>query len=318
MRRAGWLLVGLGAVAWLIAMGQRPPVAGPAAHIAEAVPRDATAIDDYLAEREASWGDVVPGAQERVRWAAAPGTRSGRVILVFHGFSASPRELVPLPDQLADDLGANVVYVRSRGHGRPAAALARASARQWLEDAERGLAVAKAVGDQVTVLGNSTGAAQALWLVHRHSDDAAVDRAVLISPNLGPQNKLAELVRYPWLGSVLTTVMPTREFETRSDDHARYWTSKHSTVAVLAMMDLVQRARALDPRDIDRPVLVILNPDDHAIDAALAESWLSELPDVRIEHHTPPASENQHVLAGDIVNPGGTEALYGIIDGFLR
>ncbi|MER9564784.1 hypothetical protein NKI85_22425 [Mesorhizobium sp. M0571] len=73
-------------------------------------------------------------------------------IVYIHGFSASKGEVRPLPDEVADQLDANLFYTRLTGHGQDGAAIAQGSVNAWINDYEEALAIGRAIGDKVIVI----------------------------------------------------------------------------------------------------------------------------------------------------------------------
>ncbi|NNF28661.1 MAG: alpha/beta hydrolase, partial [Gemmatimonadetes bacterium] len=105
---------------------------GPRARVDSDVPPldlvlSAPEVDPYLAGREARFEDLTPGTAKSVAWAGAPGARTPFAVLYFHGFSATSMEARPLPERMAERLGANLFRTRLTGHGRPGRALAEAT-----------------------------------------------------------------------------------------------------------------------------------------------------------------------------------------------
>jgi pimeloyl-ACP methyl ester carboxylesterase len=123
------LAVLLVAVVLVWVFGPREPaMRGPAATA------ELTADPAILAEREATFDDIVPGAEARVIWAGEPGEVTRWTVLYLHGFSASSEEIRPVPDHVAAALGANLVFNRLPGHGRTAQAMGEATAVEWIDD----------------------------------------------------------------------------------------------------------------------------------------------------------------------------------------
>ena len=69
----------------------------------------------------------------------------------------------PLPDKVAAALGANLFYTRLTGHGQDGAAMAEGSVNAWINDYAEAIAIGRAIGDKVVVIGTSTGASLATW-----------------------------------------------------------------------------------------------------------------------------------------------------------
>lgn len=319
MRVFGWVLVALAAVCLLVAMGPRRVATEPdRAAIDASVPHDPATLDAWLAHREATAGDLTPGTEASLRWHGAPGSHADVAIVVLHGFSATRQELAPLPDQLADDLGAHVVYTRLSGHGLDGPAMTRHTAGTWLADAERAYDVATRIADRVVLLTSSTGGTVGLWLQVRHRGDPRLAGAVHLSPNLGLRAQAAEATRLPWLGPIITTVATEHCFQTISEDHARYWTSCYPTTAVLELVALIDHVRNLPLEDARQPTLVVWSGEDGAVDPAHTEALVQRLPDVTPLRWDPEPGESNHVLAGDILAPEGTKRLKGPILDAMR
>ena len=91
-------------------------------------------IDLYLAKQEEKYDDITPGTEKRILWNNAKGSKTPISIVVMHGFSATSEEMRPVPDLVAKTLGANIYFMRFKGHGRDGTALASAKAGDWLQD----------------------------------------------------------------------------------------------------------------------------------------------------------------------------------------
>ncbi|HVO29112.1 MAG TPA: alpha/beta fold hydrolase [bacterium] len=94
-----------------------------------------------------------------------PGSRPGRALLL-HGFTATPREVLPLADALSAR-GFPVTAIRLPGHGTDVADLERTGSADWIGAAEAALLDAAAAGP-VFVAGQSMGGLLALILAARH------------------------------------------------------------------------------------------------------------------------------------------------------
>jgi pimeloyl-ACP methyl ester carboxylesterase len=111
------------------------------------------------------------------------GRRTERATLLLHGLSASPRQFLAMAQAL-HARGHNVFVPRLPRHGyhnRLSEALAMLNAAQLEACADDSLAVARGLGERVTVAGFSLGGLLALSLGQRE----AVHRVVAISPFLG-------------------------------------------------------------------------------------------------------------------------------------
>ncbi|TIR08816.1 MAG: alpha/beta hydrolase, partial [Mesorhizobium sp.] len=95
---------------------------GPRVQVDTTVRFDSSLIGDdpqaYLARREAAVPDIRDGLEKEIIWANPMiHARTPLSIVYVHGFSASKGEVRPLPDEVADQLDANLFYTRLTGHG---------------------------------------------------------------------------------------------------------------------------------------------------------------------------------------------------------
>lgn len=276
-------------------------------------------VSRHLERREARSEGLVEGTEKRVVWAAEPGSRTQWAVVYLHGFSASSEEIRPVPDRVADALGANLFYTRLQGHGRDSESMARASTAGWGRDVAEAIAVAERIGDRVLVISTSTGATLAAIAAADPVTMGRIDAHVMISPNFGLQNRAAQVLTWPfaeWWVPLLAG--ETRGFEPVNELHARYWTETYPTVATIPMQAAVVRARKLDLGAAEAPLLVIYSESDKvvrpdAIQAEIAE-WGGPVSMMEISPGEGIDPMN-HVLAGDILSPAATpEVVARILD----
>ncbi|GMV06595.1 MAG: hypothetical protein AMXMBFR53_28710 [Gemmatimonadota bacterium] len=311
---AGAALVGL---AVLVALGPRARVRGTVQPV-----EPEWDVEAWLARGEGRVAGLRPGDGKAVVWAdpEAP-SHTPLAVVYLHGFSADRHEISPVPERVAAALGANLFLTRLTGHGRDGAALAEATALDWLQDTEEALAVGTRLGTRVVLVGASTGATLALWAAAQERWRERLAALVLVSPNLGPRDDSAEMLLWPW-GGVLArlAVGSERCFPPLNEGQARHWTTCYPTRALLPMMALVDHVRGLDPGGIRAPLLVLYAPHDQVVDARRTEALFPLLGSRRKELLVVEGSDDpaHHVLAGDIVSPGTTDAVVTLVVDFLK
>jgi alpha-beta hydrolase superfamily lysophospholipase len=279
-------------------------------------------LDRYFAAREAPVPGITPGVEARVIWAGASGEATPLSILYLHGFSATSEELRPVPDRVAEALGANLIFTRLTGHGRDGAALAEATAADWMQDMAEGLAAARRAGDRVVLMATSTGASLATLALADPGMSRDVAAAVLVSPNYAVNNPLAPILTWPaarlwlpWVGG------GTRGFEPINEGHARYWTTSYPVEAVVPMAAVVEAARTADHGAIEVPAFFWFSDLDQVVSGSatrtVAGDWgaAAELRPVTPGPEDDPAA---HVLAGDILSPGLTDRAVAEMTDWIR
>lgn len=285
-----------------------------------AVPDLPDDLDQYLADAESAAGyPLIEDTAKRIRW-QVPGQRTDLSIVYLHGFSATRRELTPTMEVVADALGANLFETRLKGHGRASGALIDVRAEDWLEDAAEALAIGQRLGDNIILVGTSTGATLAVAMLEHPLMDRVSD-LVLLSPNFALRDGKSRLLTMP-AGPQLADALigPTRSFETHSDLHARYWSTTYPTAALVEMMRLVDFANANSPNAIDANLLVLLSPDDKVISPDAATAFVDGI-DARSKQLIEVLDSddpNSHMLAGDILSPSTTERVAADIVSFIR
>lgn len=291
--------------AW--AFGREPlPDLGPA-FFDKDLPAD---VEAWLQARELSFPDIRPGAQAQIAWAGAPGRVTPWSVVYLHGFSATHREIAPVPQRVAQALGANLFLARLTGHGADGAALGRATAGDWLRDLDIALAIGRRIGGRVLVIATSTGATLALLAAADPVRAAGLAGLALISPNLALASPAAVLLDLPlarhwgpWLAG------RQRGFAPVNADHARWWTTDYPTAALFPMAAVMRAGRAVDPARARVPALFVINPADRVVDTGripdLAARWAAGADLARL---TPGPGDDPHghVLGGDILSPGLT------------
>jgi pimeloyl-ACP methyl ester carboxylesterase len=281
-----------------------------------AITFDETLIGDnmtaYLATREARFDDITPNVGKQIIWARAPQQKTPLSLIYIHGFSASAEEIRPVPDRLATALGANLFYTRLRGHGRGSAAMDEATIADWMDDMGEALAIGRRLGEKTIVISSSTGGTISAVAALDPMLSAHIKGFIFVSPNFGINNPFAGLLTWPlaqhWVPLILGD---TRQSTPRNALNARYWTTTYPTTALLPMATLVKAVVNADFSTAQTPALFYFSTDDQVVDPAntinIASRWGDTATSITV---TMGADDDEfsHVITGDIVSPGQTEA----------
>ena len=295
---------------------------GPTEPIDETITFQASSLgsdlDEYLVKAEANIPNLIDGAQKQIVWSDPANKQKTPVSLVYlHGFSATLEETRPMPDIMAESLGANIFYTRLNGHGQDGEALAQATVNDWYNDTAEALEIGRSIGEKVIVIGVSTGATFATWAATKPELLRDVAGMVLMSPNYGVQNSAAGLLTLGgarfWVPLIAGA---ERSFDTVNDEHAKWWTNSYPTVAVLPMMASVEQVAALEVEKVSVPALFVYHPTDQVIRAdiarQIAERWGAETDAGKstLIHEVLEAEDRyDHVIAGRILSPSNSKPL---------
>ncbi len=278
-------------------------------------------IDSYLADHEARFSDIRDGLNKRVVWAFPQSKAKTPLSIVYvHGFSASPYEVRPLVDIIAQRLDANLFYTRLTGHGRTGDAMAEASIRAWADDMAEALEIGRRIGEEVILIGTSTGGTLNTWAATRPELIQGVAGIVNISPNFGINAFGARLLTMPWSRQIAELVLgKRRSFEPQNDLHAHAWTYEYPTVALLPMAELVRLTSRGAIDAIRVPALFVYSPKDTVvradITASLVERWGADTEVALINDSDDP---DNHVIAGDALSPSTTGEIADIVVNWIE
>lgn len=283
---------------------------------------DLSAPAEWLAEREARFEDITPGAEARIIWAGEEGAASDIVVLYVHGFSATSEEIRPVPDRVAEALGANLIFARLPGHGRGGAAMAEPRAGDWRDDTQSMLRLARGIGERVVVIGTSTGATLASYAAGDPDMARDVAAVVLISPNYGLAHPAGWVLEMPFARLWVPLLAGAeRRFDPINADHGTYWTTSYPTSATVTLGTLLRMTRTRDYSGVTIPALFLFADTDQVISAPavrdFAAGWGGPTTLIPIAVPSVGGDPFNHVIAGDILSPALTDRVVEDVTGWL-
>jgi len=110
------------------------------------------------------------------------GERAERVVVLLHGLTNCPRQMVELADELHEG-GATILVLRAPDHGLEGdvGEIGDVDAEDFRDYADEAIDIAADLGDEVTVMGLSLGGMLTAWAAEERPE---VERAVVIAPAL--------------------------------------------------------------------------------------------------------------------------------------
>lgn len=221
-------------------------MAGPVVHFDPVTPRPVALNPDLPAmERELALveqrANLRPDNAARIVWADSSRKQKTPYSLVYiPGFSASWAEGDPVHRQLARRFGCNLYLARTYGHGvNSPDALRDMTPDRFANSAERALAIGKALGDTVVVIGTSAGGMLTLYLATHHPE---IKGLVLYSPCIAVANPALKLATGHWGQQLIERVFPNQHVEvtTYKPDRARYWLTSYHTNGLLTLQTMLE------------------------------------------------------------------------------
>jgi esterase/lipase len=277
-------------------------------------------LDLYLSSSESKFANIRPGLAKQIVWAdPASKARTPFSIIYLHGFSASSGEIRPVPDLVAQHLGANLYLGRQTGHGMDGEALGKATIEAWVNDVAEAIAIGERIGERVIVMATSTGASLATWALTEPALAENLAAAVLLSANYRLQARGAFLLSSPFARQIVRVAIGrTRSFEPINAAHARLWTYRYPTEALLPLAKAMQLANRAAVEGVRAPALFLYSPGDAVIDPGrifeIASRWGAPHQLIAVENGDDPSA---HVVTGDALAPSTTKKVAGDICDWL-
>jgi hypothetical protein len=144
----------------------------------------------------------------------------------------------------------------------------------------------------------------------------------MISPNFRIRNALSAVLTFPVVRSWVPLLFGAdRAWEPADALHAKWWTTRYPSTALLPMAALVKSTRQAGFSNVHTPALFLFADDDQVVDHTetrkVAGRWGGP---VAIVNVTPGLGDdpNHHAIAGDIRSPGQTAFTAQTIEDWIR
>ena len=263
-------------------------------------------LDHYLAQQESKFSDIRQGLNKQIIWHGERGEQTDIAIVYLHGFSASLGEMRPVPDDVAEALGANLYYARLKGHGRTSDAMAEANADDWVNDTAEALGIGARLGKKLIVVSTSTGGSLVAYL-HAHKPEWGdmIAGHIMISPNFGLADPSSALLSFPFARQFVPLILGDMRGKASSNALVQQtWTIPHATSALMPLARMTNEANEAPLENIDVPMLVFRSLKDKTVSpkaTAAAIKRISGAVEVILIDQS--GHSNHHVLAGDALSP---------------
>ncbi|WP_247232613.1 carboxylesterase [Telluribacter sp. SYSU D00476] len=204
-----------------------------------AVTQDLPRLEAEIARAEAAIPDLKADNEARIIWADSTKKEKTPYSLVYiHGFGASWAEGDPVHKELSKRYGANLYLARLHGAGSSDPdAFNDLTPENFVAGARHALAVGKALGDSVIVIGTSAGGLLTVYLAANHPELKGV---VLYSPCMAVYNKALALTTRPWGRQIMHNVLGERRENSYEPDRAAYWLTSYHTNGLLTLQQVIE------------------------------------------------------------------------------
>ncbi len=220
--------------------------------------------------------------------------KTKKVALLLHGLSDSPYYMKDIAMSFAR-AGINVVAIRLSGHGTVPEALHQITESDWMEDAEFGLKQAAKYGDEIIMVGLSTGASIVInTICDKEIYNYNFSKALLIAPAL----KLA-FPEYIFTWDFMKNQFRETKFYGRG---IRYNKIANEGVGALHKINTQIKTKIEENHSVDIPVMAVFAHKDDLVSLPDANNILK---DIVTDNYTcvlagDSGLEGEHVLEEDM------------------
>ena len=269
---------------------------------------DINSLDQLIKDRENEVQNIRPDTEKKIIWASKKSLKAKTSLVFIHGFSATRSELSPVIEIIGKELQANIFFTRLKGHGQDGRALGEATFDDWMMDIQEAIEIGKAIGDNLVLIGCSTGCS----LIHTILEESIDIKAVIyVSPNFGPKSYKGQLLRVPGAKLFMPLVFGKEHFFIPQNvEHERCWTTRYPIKALFAVKDSVVAAYKIKHNKIKVPLLFWFSDDDQVVSAKATRKIISKMGNNVTVHNpilTNEDDSSRHGVLGDILSASQTK-----------
>nr|WP_319399676.1 alpha/beta hydrolase [uncultured Carboxylicivirga sp.] len=200
---------------------------------------DLLVLEDSITHAEKMVDGLKPANEAHIIWSKkGAGYTTSTVFLYLHGFGASSREGEPIMSLLSKKYNANVYMSRLSEHG-----ISRINAFEgltednYVQTAYEALDIARRLGDEVIIVGTSTGGSLALMLAAQNKD---IKGLILYSPFIDLYDSSARVVTSA-LGSFLFLLKNAgwTQHTNRIGEVARFWSDTYHINGYVSLIHMI-------------------------------------------------------------------------------
>jgi esterase/lipase len=304
MRRK-WIVVAVVAIIVVYALGPHPATPFYKKQLPQ-VPSDATALEDYISEREASH-KLKPDNKARIIWNDSTKHKTDYALVYLPGFTASHAEGEPVHRNIAHAFGCNLYLPRLAEHGIDTTdALVNLTVDKYWESAEEALAIGRQIGKKVILMGTSTGGTFSLMLAAKYPE---VHALILLSPNIAINDPFAFLLNSRWGLQIAQTVLQSDYIQSidKREIYKQYWSTPYRVEAAVQLEELLETSMIPQTfKKVKQPVLSLYyyknkSEQDNVVSVAAIKKMMVQLgTPAQLKRSIAVPEAGHHVLASYI------------------
>jgi len=214
-------------------------------------------LDSLVFSQESVHPNLISSCEAKIIWADSTKQKTEYAIVYLPGFTACQIEGAPVHVEIAQKFNANLYLARLYDHGlKSDNALATLTPGNYYQSALDAVAIGKALGKKVILMGTSTGCTFAIDFAAK---DPEIEALVLYSPNVDLYDKKSHLLTLPW-GLQISKIFHGGTHNTGSyieNKENKYWQSSYRLEAQIALRALLDVLMVNDNFEkITQPVFI--------------------------------------------------------------
>lgn len=223
------------------------------------VPSGVDSLERFIRNNEAKH-KLKPNNEARIVWYNDTlKQKTAYAIVYLHGFSASQEEGRPIHTNIAKEFGCNLYLSRLAEHGIDTTQpLVNFTPSAYWESAKEALSIGREIGENVILMGTSTGGTNALQLAANYPDK--VSALVLLSPNIALFNDKAWLLNDAW-GLQIAQLINGGDNLVSADErplYRQYWYSSYPLKATTELEEYLETTMTKETfNKVKQPLLML-------------------------------------------------------------
>ncbi len=205
------------------------------------LPDNLIELEQLITDSELAVANIKRDNEARIVWFDGKPARTSCSIVYLHGFTASQGEGYPIHGDIARRYGCNLYLSRLFGHGiDDKDAFRDMTMDRLISSAIYAYAVGRKIGEDVILMGTSTGASLAMFIASLFSE---VKGIIAYSPLIDFHEIKARLIRSPYFRFLLTQLIRFKYIHKSNNStpkEEQYWYTDYHINGLIALNEFIQ------------------------------------------------------------------------------
>ncbi len=204
------------------------------------LPDNLVELDHLITNSELDVANIKQDNEARILWFDDKPVKTACSIVYLHGFTASQGEGYPIHRDIARRYGCNLYLSRLYGHGIDKDAFRDMTMEKLIDSALFAYAVGRKIGENVILMGTSTGASLAILIASLYSE---VKGIIAYSPLIDFHEIKARLIRSPYFRFLITRLIRFKYIHNSNNTtpkEEQYWYTDYHIDGLIALNEFIQ------------------------------------------------------------------------------